>query len=150
MLRRRFRQTLFSLWHARDGLGALRKELYGLGATQVATYDDIAHKSFRETVKGWTKGKVRPRRDIFRKLIHTRRLQEILLGLNCVGGPAATDMARYLGNDAFLVSYGAMAKQPLALPTSLFIFKNLKSVGYSLYRPGCDSNRLEAHTDTDS
>ncbi|KZP34668.1 NAD(P)-binding protein [Athelia psychrophila] len=102
----------------RDGLGALRKELYGLGATQVATYDDIAHKSFRETVKGWTKGK------------------EILLGLNCVGGPAATDMARYLGNDAFLVSYGAMAKQPLALPTSLFIFKNLKSVGYSLYRPG--------------
>lgn len=39
-------------------------------------------------------------------------------------------MARYLGPDAHLVSYGAMSKQPLSLPTSLFIFKNLRSVGF--------------------
>jgi len=39
-------------------------------------------------------------------------------------------MARLLGDNAYLVSYGAMSKQPLSLPTSLFIFKNLKSVGY--------------------
>lgn len=39
-------------------------------------------------------------------------------------------MARLLGNDAHLVSYGAMSKQPLSLPTSLFIFKNLTSHGF--------------------
>lgn len=39
-------------------------------------------------------------------------------------------MARLLGSDAHLVSYGAMSKQPLSLPTSLFIFKNLTSHGF--------------------
>ncbi|KAG6861333.1 hypothetical protein C0995_001312 [Termitomyces sp. Mi166 len=39
-------------------------------------------------------------------------------------------MARLLGNDAHLVSYGAMSKQPLSLPTSLFIFKNLTCHGF--------------------
>lgn len=39
-------------------------------------------------------------------------------------------MARLLGANAHLVSYGAMAKQPLSLPTSLFIFKNLTSHGF--------------------
>ena len=39
-------------------------------------------------------------------------------------------MVRMLGNDAHLVSYGAMAKQPLSLPISLFIFKNLTCHGF--------------------
>lgn len=39
-------------------------------------------------------------------------------------------MAGLLGHDAHLVSYGAMSKQPLSLPTSLFIFKNLTSHGF--------------------
>lgn len=71
----------------------------------------------------------------------------IRLALNCVGGPVAARMAGLLGqvlrgshlitnllhrisNDAHLVSYGAMSKQPLSLPTSLFIFKNLICHGY--------------------
>lgn len=43
-------------------------------------------------------------------------------------------MTRLLGQNAVLVSYGAMSKQPLSLPTSLFIFKELKSVGFWLSR----------------
>jgi NADPH:quinone reductase-like Zn-dependent oxidoreductase len=39
-------------------------------------------------------------------------------------------MVRLLGNDAHLVSYGAMAKQPLSIPTSTFIFKNLTCHGF--------------------
>ncbi|KIJ38691.1 hypothetical protein M422DRAFT_258562 [Sphaerobolus stellatus SS14] len=39
-------------------------------------------------------------------------------------------MASLLGQNAHLVSYGAMSKQPLSLPTSLHIFKNLTSHGY--------------------
>lgn len=43
-------------------------------------------------------------------------------------------MTRLLGQSATLVSYGAMSKQPLSLPTSLFIFKELRSVGFWLSR----------------
>jgi len=96
----------------REGVETLKRQLEELGATHVTTYDDLADKSFRVTAKGWTGGK------------------PIRLALNCVSGPATTSMARLLGSDAYLVSYGAMSKQPLSLPTSLFIFKNLKSVGY--------------------
>ena len=39
-------------------------------------------------------------------------------------------MIRLLGNDAHLVSYGAMSKQPLSIPTSNFIFKNLTCHGF--------------------
>lgn len=39
-------------------------------------------------------------------------------------------MARLLGRDAHLVSYGGMAKQALSLPVSLFIFKNLTCQGF--------------------
>lgn len=39
-------------------------------------------------------------------------------------------MTRLLGQNAHLVSYGAMSKQPLSLPTSLFIFKNLTTHGF--------------------
>lgn len=39
-------------------------------------------------------------------------------------------MLRYLGTDGHLVSYGAMSKQPLSLPTSAFIFKNLTAHGF--------------------
>lgn len=50
--------------------------------------------------------------------------------LNCVSGPATTAAVRLLGQDAHLVSYGAMSKQPLSLPTSAFIFKNLTCHGF--------------------
>jgi hypothetical protein len=46
------------------------------------------------------------------------------------GGKETTSMVRLLGNDAHLVSYGAMAKQPLSIPTSYFIFKNLTCHGF--------------------
>jgi trans-2-enoyl-CoA reductase len=39
-------------------------------------------------------------------------------------------MAKLLGRDAVLVSYGGMAKQALSLPVSLFIFKNLTCRGF--------------------
>lgn len=39
-------------------------------------------------------------------------------------------MLRHLGSNSHLVSYGAMSKQPLSLPTSAFIFKNLTCHGF--------------------
>ncbi|KJA15563.1 hypothetical protein HYPSUDRAFT_148958 [Hypholoma sublateritium FD-334 SS-4] len=96
----------------RPEIDELKQRLHALGATQVLTYDELADKSVRDKIKAWTGSKA------------------IRLGLNCVGGKDTALMARLLGADAHLVSYGAMAKQPLSLPTSLFIFKNLKSHGF--------------------
>ena len=56
--------------------------------------------------------------------------QEIRLALNCVGGKTTRDMLKLLGSDAHLVSYGAMSKEPLSIPTSYFIFKNLAAHGF--------------------
>src|ERR1700722_7609118 len=68
-------------------------------------------------------------------------LQEIRLGLNCVGGKETTLMAGLLGHDAHLVTYGAMSKQPVSLPTSLFIFKNLTCHGFWQSRWYTDRSR---------
>ncbi|KAL4063030.1 hypothetical protein V8B97DRAFT_1993247 [Scleroderma yunnanense] len=96
----------------RDDAQSMKAQLRDLGATQVATYDELSDKGFKERVKSWTGGK------------------SIKLGLNCVGGRVTTSMTRLLGQDAHLVSYGAMSKEPLSLPTSLFIFKNLTCHGF--------------------
>ncbi|KAL0581437.1 hypothetical protein V5O48_000591 [Marasmius crinis-equi] len=98
---------------ARTDLASVVHQLKDLGATKVLTYDDLLQSSFRKQVDEWTSG--RP----------------IRLALNCVSGPTATAMAKLLGEDAHLVSYGAMSKQPLSLPTSLLIFKNLTAQGFS-------------------
>ncbi|KAJ3556677.1 hypothetical protein NM688_g1894 [Phlebia brevispora] len=97
---------------SRDDLESLKRHLTNLGATQILTYDDLQDKTLREKVKEWTAGK------------------PIRLMLNCVGGRDTTAMTRFLGEDAHLVSYGAMSKQPLSLPTSAFIFKNLTCHGF--------------------
>jgi len=96
----------------RDDFPALRDQLTKLGATHVLTYDDLTDKSLRNNIKEWTAGK------------------SISLMLNCVSGEPTTRMIRFLGQDAHLVSYGAMSKQPLSLPTSALIFNNLTSHGF--------------------
>ncbi|KAJ7281836.1 hypothetical protein C8J57DRAFT_1560013 [Mycena rebaudengoi] len=96
----------------RPDIDGLTKRLESLGATKVLTYDKLSDRSLKDTVKEWTAGK------------------GIRLGLNCVSGKDTTSMARLLGRDAFLVSYGAMSKEPLSLPTSMFIFNNLTTTGF--------------------
>ncbi|KAI0331467.1 NAD-P-binding protein [Cubamyces sp. BRFM 1775] len=96
----------------RPDIDHLISQLTQLGATHVFTYDALADKSLAKHVKQWTAE--RP----------------IRLMLNCVSGPDTTAMTRLLGDDAHLVSYGAMSKKPLSLPTSLFIFKNLCTQGF--------------------
>ncbi len=52
------------------------------------------------------------------------------LGLNCIGGPSATIVARCLSHHGTMVTYGGMSKQGVVIPTGMMIFKNLKFVGY--------------------
>jgi len=57
-----------------------------------------------------------------------------MLALNGVGGKSATALARHLGQGGTLVSYGAMSREPVTLPTSLFIFKDLTLRGFWMTR----------------
>lgn len=54
----------------------------------------------------------------------------VKLALNSVGGKSSASIARKLENDALMLTYGGMSKQPVTLPTSLHIFKGLTSKGF--------------------
>lgn len=96
----------------RDDIEALKAELQALGATRVITEEENNSKDFGKTIKSWLGG------------------HQIKLGLNCVGGASVTGLARKLGHDATLLTYGGMSMKPVILPTSLFIFKNLTAKGF--------------------
>lgn len=96
----------------RDNIESLRSQMQALGADHVVTYSELGDKGFKSRLADWTSS------------------SHFSLALNCVGGPDASNMAKLLHNNGSLVTYGAMSKQPLSLPSSLFIFKNLKSLGF--------------------
>ncbi|KZT30021.1 NAD-binding protein [Neolentinus lepideus HHB14362 ss-1] len=96
----------------RPNIEELKKHLHSLGATHVFTYDDLSNKSTVSDIKSLAEGN-------YPKLF-----------LNCVSGKDTTAMLRLLGADATVVSYGAMSKQPLSVPTSYFIFKDLRTCGF--------------------
>lgn len=56
------------------------------------------------------------------------------LALNCVGGKNATEMMRHLAPKGIMVTYGGMSREPVTIPTSLFIFKSLQFHGYWMTR----------------
>jgi hypothetical protein len=77
--REREREIIFTLKMYRPEIEHLRQELTELGATHVVTDDKLGSFETRKSIKGWVEN------------------SSLLLGLNCVGGKSATDMARYLG-----------------------------------------------------
>ncbi|CAB1333569.1 unnamed protein product [Coregonus sp. 'balchen'] len=52
------------------------------------------------------------------------------LALNGVGGKSATELLRHLQVGGSMVTYGGMAKQPITVPVSALIFKNVKVQGF--------------------
>lgn len=98
---------------------AMKSELLGLGATVVVTEKEFLDRGFSSRMKEeWTRGGRDP----------------VMLGLNCVGGKSAGSIAKSLSESGTMVTYGAMSKQPVALPTGLLIFKDLRFSGFWLSR----------------
>jgi trans-2-enoyl-CoA reductase len=56
------------------------------------------------------------------------------LGLNAVGGAAATRLAGLLALGGSLVTYGAMSKEALKIPNGFLIFRDLVFRGFWLTR----------------
>lgn len=92
----------------------LRDELIDLGATQVITEEELQGREIKDQINNWTNG----------------GREQIKVGLNCVGGKPATALAKFLSPGATMVTYGAMSKQPVMLPASLLIFKELTFNGF--------------------
>lgn len=102
-----------------EATAALKQELADLGATVVITESEFVSRGFREQLNQE----------------YTRMGKDpLMLGLNCVGGKSATTMSKCLSESGYLVSYGAMSKQPVMLPTGLLIFKDLRFHGFWLSR----------------
>lgn len=99
----------------RPNLAELKKELEEVkGATHVITDEQNNSRDFTGTVKQWTK----------------ESGGQIKLGLNCVGGKLSAAVARKLAPNGLMLTYGGMSMQPVTIPTSLHIFKNITSAGF--------------------
>ncbi|KAF9939267.1 mitochondrial 2-enoyl thioester reductase [Modicella reniformis] len=103
-----------SIIRNRPGHEEVAERLRQLGTTHILTDDQLGKLETKELVKSWTQN------------------NEIKLGFNCVGGKPTTEMARLLSKNGHLVTYGAMSRQPLILPASLQLFKNVHASGFWL------------------
>ncbi|KAF2828353.1 trans-2-enoyl-CoA reductase-like protein [Ophiobolus disseminans] len=99
-------------------LDKLKQDLRDLGADIVITDAELQSQGIRDQVKEWTNGGREP----------------INLALNCVNGKAATAMAKLLAPSSHFVTYGAMSKQPLTIPASMLIFKDIHFHGFWVSR----------------
>ncbi|KAJ8631461.1 hypothetical protein MRB53_024784 [Persea americana] len=61
-------------------------------------------------------------------------LPEPALGFNCVGGNPASFVLKFLRQGGTMVTYGGMAKKPVTVSTSSFIFKDLALRGFWLQK----------------
>ncbi|KAF7286823.1 hypothetical protein GWI33_003880 [Rhynchophorus ferrugineus] len=96
----------------RPDIDELRNYLTKLGATYVLTEDEL-----RIT-------------DIFK----SGQIDKPKLALNCVGGKNALECSRHLQNGGSMVTYGGMSREPLNIPTSALIFKDLQFRGFWMTR----------------
>ncbi|KAG0250537.1 mitochondrial 2-enoyl thioester reductase [Actinomortierella ambigua] len=114
----------------RPGHEQVQQRLKQLGADYILLDDQLGKLETKELVKGWLKvaGEAEPADEKTGK----PKAKEVKLGFNCVGGKVTTEMARLLSKNGHLVTYGAMSRQPLILPASLQIFKNIHADGFWL------------------
>uniref|UniRef100_A0A8U7NI96 Enoyl-[acyl-carrier-protein] reductase, mitochondrial n=2 Tax=Corvus moneduloides TaxID=1196302 RepID=A0A8U7NI96_CORMO len=93
----------------RPDLPKLVERLMALGADHVVTEEMLRKPEMK---------------DIFKSTPRPR------LALNCVGGKSTTEMLRHLQPKGTMVTYGGMAKQPVMVPVSAFIFRDVRLRGF--------------------
>lgn len=96
----------------RENQQELEEHLRSIGAEHIYTEEDLRKPALTKEL--W------------------KNIPKPILGLNCVGGRATTDLVRLLDHDSVLVTYGGMSRQPLTFNTADFIFKNFKAEGFWL------------------
>ncbi|KAJ8974014.1 hypothetical protein NQ317_006484 [Molorchus minor] len=97
---------------ARPELDDLKVFLRELGATEILTEEEA-----RTT-------------EIFK----SGKLEQPKLALNCVGGKSSLNIMRHLQNCGTIVTYGGMSREPVTVPTSALIFKDVRVRGFWMTR----------------
>lgn len=92
----------------RPDIAELKKYLEDLGATHVLTEEEL-----RTT-----------------KIFKEKNIERPSLALNCIGGKSSAEMLRQLQHSGKMVTYGGMSREPVTIPTSAFIFKNISFHGF--------------------
>lgn len=93
----------------RPEFSQLSDRLRAIGATHVIKEETLRRPEMKELFKTCPKPK---------------------LALNGVGGKSATELLRHLQVGGSMVTYGGMAKQPVTVPVSALIFKDVKIRGF--------------------
>ncbi|KAL7874451.1 hypothetical protein SRHO_G00054210 [Serrasalmus rhombeus] len=93
----------------RPDLSQLTDRLKVMGATHVIKEETLRRPEMKELFKFYPRPK---------------------LALNGVGGKSATELLRHLQSGGTMVTYGGMAKQPITVPVSALIFKDVKVRGF--------------------
>jgi len=106
-------KTINIIRKIRPDFEKLREKLIKLGATIVCGDDEIGKPEFK-------------------KKLLSSQIPSPKLAINCVGGITVTEMARLLEKGGMIVTYGGMSKQPVTIPTSLYIFNDIKTNGFWL------------------
>lgn len=68
------------------------------------------------------------------KLFKEKKLPKPKLALNCVGGKNALEMSKHLDHAGVMVTYGGMSREPVLVPTSSLIFKDIQFRGFWMTR----------------
>lgn len=64
------------------------------------------------------------------QLFKNKQLSEPKLALNCVCGQSAVEIMRHLAHGGVMVTYGAMSREPITVPVSALIFKDISLKGF--------------------
>ncbi|XP_026679612.1 enoyl-[acyl-carrier-protein] reductase, mitochondrial isoform X3 [Diaphorina citri] len=94
----------------RDDIDKLKSYLKSLGADYVFTEEEL------------------------RNISRDASIPKPKLALNCVGGNSATNLLRTLVSKGVMVTYGGMSREPVQIPTSAFIFKDITLRGHWMTR----------------
>ncbi|GMN24488.1 hypothetical protein TIFTF001_000587 [Ficus carica] len=97
----------------RPGSDEVKEKLAKLGADEVFTESQVRVKNVKDLLAN---------------------IPEPALGLNCVGGNAASLVLKFLRQGGTMVTYGGMSKKPITVSTTSFIFKDLSLRGFWLQR----------------
>ncbi|KAJ7304226.1 hypothetical protein JRQ81_011762 [Phrynocephalus forsythii] len=93
----------------RPNIQELVERLKSLGADHVITEEMLRKSEVKELFK---------------------KVAKPILALNGVGGKSATELLRHLQHKGTMVTYGGMSKQPVTVPASALIFKDVKLRGF--------------------
>ncbi|PPR80786.1 hypothetical protein GOBAR_AA39930 [Gossypium barbadense] len=102
-----------SIIRDRAGSDEVKERLKALGADEVFTESQLEVKNVKSLLSN---------------------IPEPALGLNCVGGHAASLVLKFLRQGGTMVTYGGMSKKPVTVSTSSFIFKDLSLKGFWLQK----------------